>query len=496
MEKSDRQLAVCTLLAAGLCLLMPSAQSIWVDEAHQLRYVAQPTFGGWLRELRSDAFSEALMPLAMLIAWIGGKLWGLSEWGLRAANLPWTLLGVGVFAFLGRRWNVPWAPLAFALQPFVWYYTNEARPYALQIGLGALLLAGLADALRAGALHRGTLALLVLAGCALIATTLFGVLTVGAVGLVLGWVARRHRWRLPAGGAWLLGGGFLWALALGAYYVNLVLGGAKGAKLWSVGFSNLLFVAYEFLGFAGLGPGRDALREAARAGGLGAVWSTISPHALLLALLGVLLVLVIWGIWRASRRDERLLVGSLAFVLICVSGAMVLLALLAKFPFWGRHLAPVFPFFCALLVIGLRENVERLPRALAFSAVLALAALTAASSAQLRLSPRHEKDDYRQAAALAGAALARGELVWWSADPRAAEYYRLPVTMDPAARSAALLVYATDVETLRTFTPPALVVASKPDIYDTHAALATLLAERGYRPRQELKAFKLWSPPH
>lgn len=73
------------------------------------------------------------------------------------------------------------------------------------------------------------------------------------------------------------------------------------------------------------------------------------------------------------------------------------LASIVKFPFWGRHFAPVFPFVWGLEILGLRALLAWLPRRLAVAAGLGFAGLLAGSSLLLRAAPRHGKDDYRSA---------------------------------------------------------------------------------------------------
>ena len=130
------------IVAFILCLFMPSAQSLWIDEAQTWHYASAPTVGALFSELNTTHTSEGLMPLGMLVPWAGIRIFGEGEWQLRALNILWAAVAVGAFLVLGRRWRVPWAPLFMAVQPFLWYYADEARPYALQIAASAWLLVG------------------------------------------------------------------------------------------------------------------------------------------------------------------------------------------------------------------------------------------------------------------------------------------------------------------------------------------------------------------
>ena len=126
--------------ALALVPLMPNSDSIWIDEAQTWRYARQPAFAGWRAEMASDKNSESQMPLGMFSAWVGARFLGTSEWAMRAPNMLWAAGSIFIFYLLGRSFNQPFLPLLLAVQPYLWFYANEARPYALQIFCGAILL--------------------------------------------------------------------------------------------------------------------------------------------------------------------------------------------------------------------------------------------------------------------------------------------------------------------------------------------------------------------
>src|SRR5258708_9110434 len=75
--------------------------------------------------------------------WSWVKMFGASEWALRAANIPWFVAAIAIFtgAFAGpRRWAMGLVALCC---PFAWYYLNEARPYAIQLGASMVVFAAL-----------------------------------------------------------------------------------------------------------------------------------------------------------------------------------------------------------------------------------------------------------------------------------------------------------------------------------------------------------------
>jgi len=113
----------------------------------------------------------------------------------------------------------------------------------------------------------------------------------------------------------------------------------------------------------------------------------------------------------------------------------------------------------------------------------------------LRFAARHEKDNYREAAACARNALAAGKTVWWNADTSAAIYYHLPTARNGAVPGQAQWVVNPLRETLAAAASPDVVIASRPDVFDRTGALAEFLAQAHYQLVSNLTAFKIWVKP-
>ena len=153
--------------------------------------------------------------------------------------------------------------------PFAWYYLDEARPYAMQLGASLIIFAALFRLSQNEELY-GTQAQRWLAA-------FFG------LGLIL------LRWEQPFGndlgwrrmselaGNFLAGAGLLalaraqWlmcVLACGAlgllaiYYMwTLKVGARVRSAVGATDARNVMFLLYELLGFSGLGPGRLEIRD-------------------------------------------------------------------------------------------------------------------------------------------------------------------------------------------------------------------------------------------
>ncbi len=124
-------LAAVVLVGGLLRLTTLGSQSYWVDEAttvHELHL----SFGALLHEIRVN---ETTPPLYFVLAWLWAKLFGTGEVGLRLMS---GLLGIGLIPLvylcareLLSRWAAVLAAALAALSPFLIWYSQEARSYAL-----------------------------------------------------------------------------------------------------------------------------------------------------------------------------------------------------------------------------------------------------------------------------------------------------------------------------------------------------------------------------
>ena len=478
-----------------LCLAVPlvalSSQSLWIDEALTAAKAQQPTLAAWWRLLVEEKLSDVQMPLYMLWVWAFAKVFGSGEWVLRAAGLPWFYAGLVAWLTLrpsSRRSRMA-TGLVAGLCPFAWSYLDEARPYAMQLGASLLIGAALLRLLgreRASAgrerfwLWAFGAGLVVLSGSSLI-----GMIWAGAALAVAAVVCPRERrvewlrthWALALGVAAALagfGGYFLWTLHLGA----------RASAVAGTDWRSFVFVWYELLGFGGLGPGRLEIREA----GLAA----FKAHLPLLGCYGVIVAVVLAAgaarLWETSERKAVVSAGACcvlaAFFLFCAGWV-------AHFRVLGRHFTPMVPVLLLLLSVGLTSLWSR-RRLLARTITAAFCVLALCSCLSLRFTERHQRDDYRSAAAVAKAALAAHQTVWWNADAHGAAYYGLPMARDERAPGKALALGNPSAEQLAGLPVPDWIIVSKPDLYDAAGALAGYLERNGFVQERTLPAFRVW----
>jgi hypothetical protein len=476
-------LPLLLILGVVAAFFSVSSQSLWIDEAQTALKAIEPTLRGAFQALDTEHNSNMQMPLHIIYIWFWVQLFGASELALRASNIPCFFLAFFAIAHFLRRHprlrNV--TLLVFCVHPFVLYYLNEARTYALELS-GAFLLAGALfyamdtpeETLPASWWWCYGAGLLILCGATVIGVPwAFGITFILAT---LPSVRRSFRSALvPA----LV---FVPPLTVLALYLGWTFREDVRNTPLPMTIPSMLSVFYELLGFLGLGPGRIDLRV----NSVAATYPYLVPLAFLAFPLAAGLIL-------ALRRRFLLPVGRFVAVLL-LTGLPVVLTFALGFArharMLARHFTPLFPFIlmgeaCAVMLLW--DTRRPIARAAACLIVLSLAF----SSIELRIAPRHARDDYRSAAAEARTALAQHKIVWWGGEPEGAQYYHLPVTATPEPGTA-LLVYSLPDHFA---SPPDEILLSKPDLNDFSGTLTAFIIAHHYVATARWQGFTLWQKP-
>jgi mannosyltransferase len=134
LERIPPELVLLTVITAvGLAIRVATlgSQSYWVDEATTVHDVGR-SLGGLLHQVHVN---ETTPPLYFVLVWVWSKLFGTGEVALRSLSL---LCGLGTIpvAYLAGRELVSRAAglvaaLLVAVSPFMVWYSQEARAYAL-----------------------------------------------------------------------------------------------------------------------------------------------------------------------------------------------------------------------------------------------------------------------------------------------------------------------------------------------------------------------------
>jgi hypothetical protein len=479
--------------SAFLCAAI-TKQSLWIDEAVMAYFASHDGFLSLITTVIGMRTSDPQMPLYIIYLWGWAKIFGTSEYALRAANLPFAVLFVGAMAWTSRRvLGRPLLWLVLCASPFVWFYMNEARPYIGIIACSAVS-TGAVLAYSCNRITYGRTApwfcltgLFVASGLQMLSACVAPSLVVFAA-LALKSILRD--WK----GAFLfhtplfvaLGGYYLWTLSVGA-----------GGMRESPGFANLAFSGYEFMGFSGLGPPRDVLRTKQNVQLFLDYWPwmVLGLTSMVLALAAFLLGLF---------RQRHGLLASLPIALGIGLISFVVAAEAVDFRFWGRHLSAFFPLFSFTLItalgtvlsIGRWEPVARL-------AVLLLTLCWLISDARLWALQEYRKDDYRLAAREALEIAEQNDAtIVWAANEAGGSYYGLKFEspregINRHGTRAAIVGsnwtrdQVTEFLERATSEAPVILALSKPDIYDSVGGWNAAVYEWKAHKVASLNAFKL-----
>ncbi len=362
-----------TALAAIVRFATLGHQSYWLDEAYTVR-VLDGSLGHVFSAVHHQ---ESTPPLYYALAWLWGKAFGLSPWGLRSLSALAGTLTVPVTYAIGARIARPRAGLVaaalLAAAPLGVWFSQEARAYALATLLVALSLWCLVAALDGGGAARRWWVGWALSCALALATHYF---TAFVIAPEIAWVLARSRSR--AG----------WA-AIGAIALAAVALAPLALAQSSTGHA-----AY----IAELGLGRRVLQVPKQL----LVGYAVPVQVLWTTLAMALVVLGAYGLWRDDdhvRRARALALAALAAVAVVVP---IALALVGLDYLDTRNVMAVLPIVAVVVGCGLTALPQRATRI----ATPALAAILLAVTLLGATQSRYQRDDWRGVARALGPARA------------------------------------------------------------------------------------------
>lgn len=469
-----------------------STQSYWIDEAMSLIISMSPNPSIAWHYAQAVSGSTLQMPLYQIYLFFWHKIFGGAEWAMRASNIPWFLFGQAAFLLLLR--NRPKLALTTCLlasvSPILWMYLDETRPYIMQYAAGCWLAAALVRLLQ-DENPPPTIPYVVLgfAGIILFGSSFLGVVWVTGFFAAFLWlrITRPSLTAAPSAkphlGAILVGA--VTTALIAGYYLWTWDDAGRGYHRPGASLLSMPFLAYEFLGFSGFGPGKLQIRlEPVRS-----VIRSIPTLLPLAATLGILAVFALLQLRSHPPRRRALLTWLIALGLPSLIIFTVFFA--ADHRPLPRHFIPALPVvligLAALSQIALNQKF-----ALWRAAAVLLPLLWLGSSLNFRWQPVHAKDNYREASAIAATALRENKEVWWVADSASAYIYLTPIALvNVPGRAWAMQAPAWN--DIRFKFPPRVIIISKPDIYDPQGAVARYAAENQFSPAIKLQAFTIFT---
>lgn len=492
---------VVVVLAIVSSMYAITAHGFWLDELGTHR-LATSQGGQWLARFLAEETSDLQMPLYHVYIYAWSQIFGLGEMALRMANLPFYVIALVLVAWqLRRDWLLAsCATLCVGLHPVIWYYLNDARPYAMIYAASAIVMTSLwvlhSEAARgpdsANTKHVWIILCLgsvLLAGSHMVAV--FWLLPLLATAIVFFWTRRsRDVWGRAQVVAFLSTAIVLASLA--AFYLYSILKGIRATADFETSLGSLLFSSYEVTGLGGLGPGRLELREFGVA--------ALQGFSAALIVLGLVIAFgVVYGL-RAMARDSS--IGQVVRVLALVGLPSLVVVIVGYFTHWrvlGRHLIPV----AAAIALFLGYGITAMIRERGFwRKGVAIVILTIFISSALGYGlPKHRNEDYRIAGRLAHDYLESGNAVWWFASDYGANLYGAPLLVvhksvedcngldSPGLAIAAADLHPSCVDSLN---EPDIIIVSRPTTYDRRGVIERKLAASGFTRVSAPDGFKAW----
>ncbi len=124
-----------TVAGAALRFGTLNVQSVWLDEATTMVLVRHSLWG-----MFSHLYSEETPPLYFVLVWIWTKIFGTGVLGFRSLSAVLGTVTIPVMYAVGRRISPRvglWAAALTVVSPAMYYFSQEARCYALLVLLSA-----------------------------------------------------------------------------------------------------------------------------------------------------------------------------------------------------------------------------------------------------------------------------------------------------------------------------------------------------------------------
>jgi 4-amino-4-deoxy-L-arabinose transferase-like glycosyltransferase len=371
-----------TGLAFVLRLINLDGQSLWRDEVDAIRFAFAPV--GDLARMMFEPGQNGPWYYLFLRPWLTWA--GDSEFSLRFFSLFFGVLAVPLIYIVGRRLFpqrpvvAPIAALLAATSPYLVWYGQEGKMYALVVFLVLLSMERYLAALERGGAGRWVV--YVASTSAAFYTHLIAAFIVPVQALVF--FLGEHPLRIRRWRPWLVS-----MLLLTAPYLPLLVW--QLPLLVQPGETGFSFVPLHQMAFT-------LFQSYSRGVVYGAAWWALVPFAGLLLAAGLL--------WRGRSRDRFALGLLLTWILLPVLG--LFLVSLRRPLFTARYLIFTVPAYCLLLAGGL-ASIGRRSRLVAIGLFMVILGLNGWSLRQQVTTPL--KADFRAATAYVSARLAAEDLI-------------------------------------------------------------------------------------
>jgi hypothetical protein len=421
----NRELIIWLIFLSAITLVPISSYSIWLDESMTAFMVSQPNLRDLFYNIMSTHLSESQMPGYLFYVWNWVQVFGISEFSLRAANYPFVMLFIAFVLFSPMEKNKKLL-IAFLISfsPIIWYYLNEARYVVIVFSLSGISIISLlyyfSGSIRQKKIGIVAFTASIITGTAFNMLFLFSLIPVLIliVSLIIRYKPQvKNLWKEWS---WSLIIMTTWLILIVSYYLWTVLKGSGGMREVP-GIGNIAYSIYELLGFIGIGPSRDIIRE-------NQSFQIFQPYLIQLILMGLLYLYFIGLILFSLKNNIKKLFFDPYFISFAVGFlTFIVVAYVFQFRFWGRHIIHLFPFliFYVAEVVTFANNQLKSTKPFAVAAILFILFFSY-SNFNIRFNELYQKENNRLAVAKA-IELSEGtnEIIWITYGGYCAQYYGL-----------------------------------------------------------------------
>jgi hypothetical protein len=404
-----------------ICGLIPiSSFSLWADEAWTLtEYGLQPNLASLFTSLSQSGGGDAQFPGYNLYIWGWIKIFGATEYSARIANLPLYFSAVlYCFLYLPRSCKFKIGFIALiCLSPLAWFYLNEAR-YIISVFSFSMFSFVSVISYFEGDEKNKKLNTYVFFSSIVLGSAfmmLYAFYLILLAGLVYYYIREKKgnlqqlitQWKVPGIISFIL------LILIGCYYLYTLLNGMGGTRL-NPSFKNIVFLLYEFLGFGGIGPSRDVLRES----------NLIDIHSIyfLLVMLFAFVYFVLVALFLINFKtvkDKLSFYG--IFILIITFLIFYVFAESFQFKFLSRHLIFLYVPFTFFIYTIFYNCIKKSPR-LGLFIIIAYSSGILYSNYNIRFNPEYKKTNMVNAFNIVNKE-SKGLKVIWTEERDGFEYY-------------------------------------------------------------------------
>lgn len=400
-----------------VCFMAISSKSIWIDEGITFYFINSHSLAEVLKKLFLTTYSEAYMPGYILLQWIYCSLVGTSEFAMRSFNIIFGVIIISSFfrisTILGKR-EYYWL---LVVQPFFWYYMNEARPYAMLMALSSVLCLELIKNIHYGSSHvnlnRITYCIIVLNLSSLLSFVFTGIYVL----MFLMLNNREYLLKIKSKICFIVSTNLL----IGLYFLYRLVHGTSASKSWDFSYKNVVYAMSDILGYSGIIISKDELIKYSQEGGLRILSQCLQSNGFLIILLTMAYLLIFYNFIKLILRDDKKLEKALFTIGFITLFSQIAISLLFSWPFWGRHVFYMLPLLT--LIVGLSIGQMSMTRSRIFFFILI--SILGYSSFNIRFTNAYAKDDYAKAAQIAKMDMSLNQQVLWVANDICGQYYKL-----------------------------------------------------------------------